>query len=157
VAIEGDKLEKSAEPEDDCRREQAREKLSNYQNFSAQRRQEIVVQALLHHLASEQVDEDSHTAEKDGDPEIEELEYGGKSVGILAKIAWPPGLQLNEGMEGVEQHRGESQKVNPEPAPGEEGLSHLEAKDGQNLRSPERPWKPPQAHFVDSSVPIKYS
>ncbi|SPE30919.1 hypothetical protein SBA2_580017 [Acidobacteriia bacterium SbA2] len=157
VAVHGNKLQQGAGTEDDRRREQAGEEFPNHQDFPPQRRQEIVMQALLQHLPPKKIAEDPHAAEEDGQPQKEELENGSEDMAVLAQVAMPAILQLDEGMGGVEHHGREGQKVNPCSAAGEESLSYLEAEDGQNLRSPERPGQPLEAHLGGSSAPIRYS
>src|SRR5215472_15489830 len=97
------------------------------------------MQAFLHDLAAEQVHENAYTPEEDGKPQEEELKDGGEHVGVFPNVSRSSVLEVVEGVPGEQHKRSKGQEVDPEAAPGEEGLLQLEPQDGSDLRPPECP------------------
>ena len=137
---------------------EAREKLAGYEDFAADRREEVVVQALVEDLAAEQVHEDSQAAEEDGQPQIEHLEHGGEDVGVQAEIAGAAGRRRASGCVAAEQQDGrEGDEVDPQAAAGEEGLGQLQPDDGPDLSQAQIGQHAGKHTQEFSSEPIRYS
>src|SRR5215510_14138822 len=71
-------LERGADREDDDGRDEAGEIFSDQQNLAADRGEQVVVQAFVDQFAAEQIHEDAHASEKDGETKEEELKDGGE-------------------------------------------------------------------------------
>ena len=80
-------MQRRAGGKNDHRGQQTGQKLPGHENLPPHRRQQIEVQALIQHLPPEQVHEDAHAPEKDGQPQVKELEYRGENHGIFLEIA----------------------------------------------------------------------
>ena len=73
-------LQHLAGHEDDAGRQQSSQKFSRHQDFTADRREKIKMQALVENFATEQIHENSQASEKYREAQIEELEYAGEHL-----------------------------------------------------------------------------
>jgi len=88
--------ERGTQAEDNAGHEKAREVFPSHQNFAAHRREEVVVKALLEHLAAEQVHEDRHGAEEDRQAQHVQLEDAGELREVLLAAALVPATRMGE-------------------------------------------------------------
>src|SRR5713226_7674944 len=79
-------LEQLAGDKNDACCQQSGEEFSHHQHFAADGRQKVKVETLVENLAAEQIHEDSQAAEKDGEAQIEKLEYSGEHDRILGQV-----------------------------------------------------------------------
>src|SRR4051812_4417301 len=113
VAVKCAPLNDHSAREDDHRRDESREKLACDKHLAAYRREQVIVQALVEHLAAKQVHEDAHASEKDGDAKIKKLENAGEDLRVLSEVF---AHTVRGSEQPVQEHRhrgGEGEKVNP--------------------------------------------
>src|ERR1700751_450420 len=79
-------LQNLAGDEDGASRQQPGKKLSCHDDFAANRRKEIEVQAAIEDFAAEEVHENSEASEEDSQAQEKELEDAGEHDGVLAQV-----------------------------------------------------------------------
>jgi hypothetical protein len=115
--------------EQDAGRQQRREVLPDHQHLAAHRREEVVMQALLDHLAAEQVHEDRHRAEENRQAQHKQLEHAGEHGEVLVAAAAVPATGVADGVRGEKQERRGGQQNHRDGALPGEVLLQLEPED----------------------------